>query len=224
MATVKYIVGETVVATATSNTDKIDSTVKNAAQYQVIRREEANYYTDNGYQDVEVLLTTGGGVTTPLKNLTYAQIVGGFNVVSIQAFDVETKRFSKTVVLNLEAVEAPKAESPQGKARYRVYATTGADVEYTFNYTIEPGGTATGELKVSNNGAKADNIVNYADVAPQFYNLQDCLGPWAITVTITAKINLGGNSVYTKVITNAKWTFDIVDSGGTKVTTNWTLV
>ena len=182
---VYYIEGEPVSATATASTDRIYSTIAMNAVYGRIN-EAGSYYDDIG-NDIEILLNPVV-FAMPFKNLTAAQINTMFKVISIQAFDAETRRFSQVAVISVIAIEAPKATYAGIDGKYNLSAIPGCTVNYRFDYTIaKKDDTATGSATVGT-PVTYQNANGGAPVAPQF-DAVGTGGPWVFTVKITATIN-----------------------------------
>jgi hypothetical protein len=148
--------------------------------------EAGSYYDDIG-NDIEILLNPHGFATS-FKNLNVIQINTMFKVISIQAFDAETSRFSQVAVISVIAIEAPKATCASTDGKYNLSAIPGCTVNYRFDYTIaKKDDTATGSATVGT-PVTYQNANGGAPVAPQF-DAVGTGGPWVFTVKITATIN-----------------------------------
>ncbi|NLD87320.1 MAG: hypothetical protein GX633_03580 [Clostridiales bacterium] len=186
---VLYVAGESVYATATSGTDEIYSKREAAAYYGRILDAANGYHVDAGFDDIEILLTPVAPYTTPIKALSAEQINGGFNVLSIQAFDSDpnVRRPSRVVVIKIIAVKAPQADVA-GNGAYNIQPIPGYSVNYEFVYTIEKkDDTATGDVKVGAYPTFA-NVQATQTITPSFV-FTNPTGPWVFTVKITATID-----------------------------------
>lgn len=195
---VYYVEGESVFATASSDTETIYSTRGTEAVYGRIN-EMGKHYADDGWDDIEIFINKKD-FSMLLKELGYKFINANAHTLSIQAFDSATRRFSRVVVLNIEAVQVPNIvlyDTPI----YRINPVEDHSVTYKFEYSIVGAPDSVGAITVDAVDIITDPGVNDI-VEPVFYDVAGSSGNWILTVKITATI--AGIDGYEKVI-NQTW-------------------